>query len=424
MNVTLAYGKTGLPVQLPDDASVTVLEPRYVRGCPDPESRVREALREPIGCAPLRSLVRSTDRIGVVFSDITRPAPTDLLLPVLLDEVSHVPPTNVILFNATGTHRPNTPSELREMLGDRIFDRYQIIQNDSSDRASHVRVGATSTGNDIWIHRAFVGCDVKILTGFIEPHIFAGFSGGGKAVVPGLAALDTILRNHSVQNIGDPCARWGNTEGNPVRYEIDQAAAMTNPTFLLNVALNRDKEITGVFAGHWRGAHERGCVFVKHSAQVAVDRPFDIVIVSNSGYPLDLNVYQSVKGMSVAAQVVKRGGSIIVAAECCDGIPEHSEYARILSEVDSPEALLRHVRDRGTMRQDSWQAHIQAVISNKADVYFYSDNLTDREIEGALLIPCGSIEGRVATLLGQCGANATICVLPEGPQTIPSVCAQ
>jgi nickel-dependent lactate racemase len=421
MKIKLAYGKTGLEISLPDDASVTVVEPRYVDGLADQAGAVRDALRQPIGSPPLGSLVKPSDKVGIVFSDITRPTPNHLILPVLLNELDHVRDEQVVLFNATGTHRANAEAELRGMLGDEIVDRYRIVQNDANDRDSHVLVGRTRSGNEIWVHREFVGCDVRILTGFIEPHFFAGFSGGGKAVMPGLALLETVMRNHSARNLDNPLARWGITQGNPLWEEVREAAVMVEPTFLLNVTLNRDKQVTGVFAGEFEEAHAQGCALAKQAAMVPVREPFDIVIGSNSGYPLDLNLYQSVKGMSAAAQVVKEGGSIIIAADCWDGIPDHGEYGQLLLEAESLESLLETVRTPGFQRQDMWQAQIQALICLKADVYFYSHNLSDEQTKGALLNPCRDVEATVAELLRKHGPGATICVLPEGPQTIPYI---
>jgi nickel-dependent lactate racemase len=425
VNLSLAYGKTGLEITLPDGADVTVVEPQYVAGLPDPIGALREALRQPIASPPLRALVNPSHTVGIAFSDITRPTPNHVILPTLLDELADcVPDGQIVLFNATGTHRPNTEPELRGMLGDQVFDRYRIVQNDATDRGSHVLVGRTASGNDVWIHRAFVECDVRVLTGFIEPHFFAGFSGGGKAVMPGLALLETVMRNHSAANLDSPLARWGITRGNPLWEEIRQAAAMVammGPTFLLNVALNRDRQITGVFAGDCEQAHAQGCAFVKQKAMVPVPEPFDVVVTSNSGYPLDLNLYQSVKGMSAAAQVVKDGGSIVVAADCWDGIPDHGEYGRLLREAQGLESLLATIRTPGFARQDMWQAHIQALICQRADVYFYSHNLSDAQIEGALLRPCRDVAATVAALLRRYGAGARVCVLPEGPQTIPYI---
>ncbi|PIE34680.1 hypothetical protein CSA56_07060 [candidate division KSB3 bacterium] len=423
MNIRLDYGKTGLEVTLPDSAHVTVVEPTHLEAVPDQFEAVRSALRQPTGTPPLRKLVAPGDYVGIIFYDITRPTPDQIMTPVLLEELeaAGISRDKITLFNAAGTHRTNSDEELRTMLGDEVVDTCRIVQNDANDKDSHVLVGTTSSGNDIWIHKEFVEADVRILTGFIEPHFFAGFSGGGKAVMPGMALLETVMRNHNARNIDDSNATWGITHGNPVWEEIHDAAAFVKPTFLLNVALNRQKEITAVFAGDWEQAHEEGCVFVKKTAMAAVDEPFDIVITSNSGYPLDLNLYQSVKGMSAASQIVTQGGSIIIAAECWDGIPDHGPYGKLLREAERPDQLLAKIREPGYMEGDMWQAQIHALICQKADVYFYSDGLDSDTIEGAMLHPCNNIGVTVAELLKKYGKNARVCVLPEGPQTIPYI---
>jgi nickel-dependent lactate racemase len=423
MKVKLAYGKTGLRVDLPDDLDVTVVEPKYVPALPDEMAALTAALENPIGSAPLRERVRPGDRVAIVFSDITRPTPNHLLVPAVVQALAHVPAGHITLFDALGTHRPNTEAELRTMLGDAIVDRFRIIQNDAFDPTTQVHLGVSRYGHDIWVNRAFYECDVKILTGFIEPHFFAGFSGGGKAVMPGMAGQRTVLGNHDYAMVANPNANWGILDGNPVRDEIREIAAKVNPTFLVNVALNREKRITGVFAGDLDAAHAAGCAFVKDTAMAPVPRPFDIVITSNSGYPLDLNLYQSVKGMSAAAQIVRPGGAIIIAASCWDGIPEHGLYGELLRACDSPRAVLEMVSQPGFLKQDQWQVQLQAQIQLKADVYVRSDNLSDDQIRGALLQPCHSVEATVQALLARMGPQARICVLPEGPQTIPYVAA-
>jgi nickel-dependent lactate racemase len=421
MKFKLAYGRTGLPIELDDPLNVTVVEPSFVPALPDPEAAVREALRAPIGSPPLGDLVRPGMRVGVVFSDITRPAPNPLMLAAVLEILDAVPGIEVILFNALGTHRPNTEAELRGMVGNAIFERRRIVQNDTFDPASQVRVGVTSKGHETWLNAELMACDLKILTGFIEPHLFAGFSGGGKAIMPGMAGQRTVLGNHDAGMVGHPKAIWGVTRGNPIWEEVGEVARQAGRLFLLNVTLNRDKAVTGVFAGDLDQAHAAGCAFVKRSAMVAVERPFDIVVTTNSGYPLDLNLYQSVKGMRAADQVVRQGGAIIIAARCSDGIPEHGLYGKILSESKSPRQLLARICAPGFLEQDQWQAHIQALIQLKADIYVRSDGLTDDQIRGALLIPCRRIEDTVAELVGKYGRGASICVMPEGPQTIPYV---
>lgn len=420
MQYQLAFGKTGLTIELPETARVTVVKPRNPPALPDVWTALHQALETPIGTPPLREMVKPTDRVGIVFSDITRPTPNHLLIPALREALP-VPDAQIFLFNATGNHRANTDAELRGMLGDEVVERYRIVQHDAADAVAHRVVGRTRGGKEIALEAAFLDCDVRILTGFIEPHFFAGFSGGGKAVMPGLARLDTIMRNHAAHHIDHPQARWGVTRGNPLWEEVYEAASLARPSFLLNVTLNREKAVTGVFAGDFTEAHARGCAFVRASAMVAVEAPFDIVIGTNAGYPLDLNLYQSVKGMSAAAQVVKPGGSIILAADCWDGIPAHGEFGRILTEVDSLDTLLATIRTPGYLRPDMWQAHVLALIRQRADIYVHTANLTPEQLTRAFLTPCPSIEQTVADLLAKYGPDATICIMPEGPQTVPYV---
>jgi nickel-dependent lactate racemase len=223
--------------------------------------------------------------------------------------------------------------------------------------------------------------------------------------------------------LDDSGATWGITDGNPVWEEMLEVALKTAPTFLLNVTLNCEtpRAITGVYAGDLQVAHRVGTAAARRTAMVAVEAPFDVVITSNSGYPLDLNLYQAVKGMSAAAQIVREGGSIIIAAECWDGIPDHGEYKNILHMADSPQALLEVLRQPGFLMVDQWEAQLQARIQCRADVYVKSRYLADDEIRGALFRPCHRVEETLAGLLARYGPDARICVLPEGPQTIPYV---
>ena len=420
MRVKLAYGRDGLWLDLPDE-NVTVLEPLFVAGLQRDEEwdAITRALRQPLESRLLRELVTPDDTVAVVFSDITRPAPNDRLLPPLLAELSHVPRERITLINALGMHRPNTDEELRGMLGAELMDGYRIVQHDARDEDGLVKLGRTRFGREVLINRIFAEATVKVLTGFIEPHFFAGFSGGPKAVMPGVAGARLILENHCATMLDDPGATWGVTDGNPVWEEMLEAALMAGPAFLLNVSLNRDRAITGIYAGDLQAAHRAGTDAVRETAMVTVELPFDIVITSNSGYPLDLNLYQAVKGMSAAARIVRPGGSIIAAAECRDGIPDHGEYRSILKMADTPQALLEILRQPGFLMMDQWEAQLQAQIQCRADVYVKSRFLSDDEIRGALFEPCQQVERTLAELLVRRGPDARICVLPEGPQTIP-----
>jgi nickel-dependent lactate racemase len=407
----LAYGQSGLEVNLPPHAQV--LRSRFVPGLADEPAAIRAALREPI------QKVRAGDRVVIVHTDITRATPNDRILPVLLSELKAA--GDITLLNALGTHRRQTNAELRRMLGDFIVDNYRCLQHDANDAANLVSLGQTSRGHPVRVNRQYLEADVRILTGFIEPHFFAGFSGGPKGVLPSIAGAESVHSNHSYEMIAHPKATWGITDGNPIWEEMREVALRTNPTFILNVTLNSSRQITGVFAGDMLTVHAAGCAFVKEHAMVPVDASFDIVVTTNSGYPLDQNLYQCIKGVSAAAQVVRVGGAIIIAAACADGLPDHGRYAALLAEAGSPQAVLDMVSQPGFNQPDQWQVQVQAKIQLRADVYVRSDGLTDDQIRRALLLPCRDIERTIAKIEAKLGRRATICVLPEGPQTIAYV---
>lgn len=418
MKVALAYGRDGLTVELPD-RNVTVVEPQYIPGLPDEASALLQALRQPIGSAPLVDLLTPTDTVAISICDITRPMPSNRVLPVLLAEIERLVPRNQIsIVNGTGTHRGNTDAELRGMLGEAIVDGYRIVTHSARDRHSLVQVGTSRFGNEIWLNREFVSASVKLLTGFIEPHFFAGFSGGPKMVMPATAGIDTVLRNHGAKMIGHPNATWGVTEGNPIWEEIREAALMVQPRFSMNVTLNKQHEITGVFAGDMLESHRQGTDWARQTAMRPVDEPFDVVLTTNSGYPLDLNVYQTIKGISAAARILKDGGAIVSVSECWDGIPEFGEYKDLLFAARSPEELLARINAPGFQMPDQWEAQIQAMIQRRCRVYLHSA-LSDEVVQRTMLLPCGDVESRIAQLLAEYGPHATLCVLPQGPQTIP-----
>lgn len=419
MKIALPYGATAVEIDLPTGADYEVIEQRHGAGLGNPEESIREALRHPIGAPPLRECVRPQSLVGIVVSDVTRPTPYDLILPPLLRELALVSPERIVFFVANGTHRPNTTAELTDILGAEVVRRHRVVQNDASDVRSHELVGRTRRGNDVWVQSEFLRCDVKILTGFIEPHFFAGFSGGGKAVMPGLSTLATIMHNHSAANIDHPRARWGVTEGNPIWEEAREAALLTRPTFIVNVALNRDKEITAVFAGALDEAHSAGCSYVGKNALIPLAAEADLVVSTNSGYPLDINLYQAVKGMSAAELAVRHGGTILMAAECRDGIPEHGSFGSLLLRSRDPEDLVRTIQSPGFQSQDAWQAQILARIVRKASVHLYSDKLSDEQIRLAFLTPCRDISTFLHDFIARQSSRPRICVMPEGPQTVP-----
>jgi nickel-dependent lactate racemase len=416
--VRLAYGKTGMEMKVPQDARV--IEPRHLAGLADERGAVVKALRAPIGAPALRTLVKPTDQVVIVISDITRPTPNEKLVPWLMEELSFVPKENFVILNGLGSHRANTREELIQMLGQEVVDTVRIENHDAFDDAKLVHVGRNTYGSEIYLNKTYVESDFRIVTGFIEPHFFAGFSGGPKGINPGIAGIKTILDFHNAEMIGHPNSTWGLIEGNILQDAATQNCLMAKPHFMLNVTLNGKKEITNVFAGDVIEAHRAGCEFVRESAMYAVDEPFDIVITTNSGYPLDQNLYQTIKGMSAAALIVKKGGAILSTSECCDGVPSHGNYGKMLQMRDTPQELLDMIMEPGFSMFDQWQVQAQALIQLKADCMLYS-KLDDDTVRNAKLTPVSDPEKALADLLERFGPRARVAVLPFGPLTIPYV---
>ncbi|MCP5521003.1 MAG: nickel-dependent lactate racemase [Verrucomicrobiales bacterium] len=419
MKVNLAYGEGWLPVEFPEDRT-TVIRPSHTAGLPDERAAVLEALRKPVAAAPLRDSVRPDQSVCIVFTDLTRATPNHRLIPWLLAELEPVPVGNITLLNSTGTHRPNTPAELERLLTPEVVAKYRVLNHDCHDTASLVEVGRTRSGVPARINRHVVEADVRIITGFIEPHFFAGFSGGPKGIMPGCAGLETVMSNHGAANIGDARATFGITEGNPLWEELRDIALRVGPSFLLNVALNEEREITGVFAGDLIEAHRVGIEFVRQAAMQRVEAPFDVVVTTNSGYPLDLNLYQGVKGMSAGARILKEGGLLILACECREGVPAGSPLDKFYQETSSPEEILALLATPGFVRPEQWQAHIQALIQARARVLLHS-TLDEASVQGCFLESCPDIAATVSAELAGRGPEARVAVLPQGPLTIPYV---
>jgi nickel-dependent lactate racemase len=415
--IRLQYGTEGLDLEV-DAPNVTVVEPRYVPGLPDEAAAFREAVRAPIGRPPLREIVRANERVAVVIPDITRPLPSDRLLPWLFEELSHVPAANFVIVNGTGSHRANTPEELERMVGARIARSYRIVNHDAHDPSTHERAGTTKDGRTVYMNREYVRADRRIVLGFIEPHFMAGFSGGYKGVFPAIADIDSIMHYHRAAVIADPRSTWGVLEGNPTQEQIRHNGSLLPVDFCVNVTLNRDRRITGFYCGDPLEAHRRGSAFVRKTAMVACPEPFPVVVTTNGGYPLDQNLYQAVKGMSAGAQIVAPGGYILAAARCNDGFPSHGNFRKLLFEHASPQALLDTVLAPGFSMFDQWEAQILANILLKARVGLRSE-IPDDEVRRAHLEPVADVSRRLSEELRRAGRDAPVAVLPEGPMTIP-----
>ena len=418
MRVRLDYGTDGLEVDLPSER-VTVIQPAARAAIADPHAALTAAMRAPLGRPPLRDIVRRGQTIAISVCDVTRAQPRQVMLEALFAELPDVRPEAVTILIATGTHRVNTAAEHEQMLGAAIARRYLIVNHNSRDPSALAYVGTTTTGVPVSLNRAWLDADVRITTGFVEPHFFAGFSGGPKMVAPGLAALETVLVLHDAARIAHPKATWGITDGNPIHDDVREIARMLRVDFSVDVTLNPEQRITGVFAGDLLTEHRAACIAAKRDAMREVEAPFDVVLTSNSGFPLDQNLYQAVKGMSAAAKVVKTGGTIVCAAECRDGLPAHGSYGQVLASQPSPEKLLAMITAPGYSAPDQWQVQLQAQLQLKASVKVKTSGLTPDAVRAAHFEPVDDVAAAVSAAMREAGREATLCVLPHGPQTIP-----
>lgn len=418
MKINLAYGQGHLPIDLPEERT-TVITPTHRPGLADEKGALRAALASPIGAKPLREWIKKGDKVCIAFTDITRATPNERLIPWLLEYLDEVPREQITLLNQTGTHRPNTQAELEKLLTPEVVRHYRVINHEPENEAELKQFGLMRDGvTPALINRHLAESDVRIITGFIEPHFFAGFSGGIKGIIPGCGGLRSIVSNHGYKNIGDPRSTFGSTIGNPLWEELREVALRVGPSFLLNVSLNDERKITGVFAGDIIEAHRTGYEFVRKSAMQKVKSPFEIVVTTNSGYPLDLNLYQAVKGMSAGARILQQGGLMILACECREGIPANSPLDKLLQSASSPEEILAMLATPGFTRPEQWQAQIQALIQRQAEVLVYS-TLPEEMVCRAFLKSCTDIGAAVRQRLAALGSQARVAVLPQGPLTIP-----
>jgi nickel-dependent lactate racemase len=407
--VRLAYGTEGLVVDLPADA--TVLTPTELPALDDEAAAVRDALSSalPATFAP--------GPVAVVFPDLTRPFPARTVLPAVLAELAErgIADERIRLLCATGTHRQASDAEMRNLIGSDLVDRYRVHDHDATDADAHVEVGRVD-GVAVRIDRAYLECPTRILTGFVEPHFFAGYSGGPKGVCPGLADLTTVLEAHSPARIADPRATWTVIDDNPVHSFVRQAVALAPPTVNLDVAINSRRRVTAVFAGPLPESHRQACDFVQRTSVLQVDEPFDVVVTSNAGHPLDRNLYQAVKGMTAGERVVREGGLVVCVAACGDGVPDDGGFGRLLAAAQTVEDLLAP-----PSTHDQWQVQVLGRILKHASVGLYSEGLDDDQIRSAMLEPVDDVSKAVLRRLAEVGEGARCCVLPEGPLTVVSV---
>lgn len=423
MSVRLPYGEGYIEADVPDSA--TVLTPARTPPLLDAMAAVRAAVGQPLAGAPLERIARGAKHACVVVSDITRPVPNAVILPPIFDALAAggVPADAVTILIATGLHRASRPDERERILGRAIANAYRVVDHDARDASSQALLLRTARGVDVYLNRAYLEADVRVVTGFVEPHLFAGYSGGGKAVLPGIAGAASIVANHDAQMVGHPRATWCATDGNPIFEEMRDVALKSEPSFTVNVTLDEDKRVTGVFAGEMTAAHDAAIGQAGRQAVQEIPHLFDIVVVTNMGYPADLVLYQAVKGMSLAAQACATGGAILLVAECREGLGA-PEYARMLRSETTPAALLGRIERAGAPVHDQWQVQVQAMVQARCDVWLHS-SLDAATVAAAHLRHAPDVDGTLARLVegkrSELGREPSVCVIPYGQLTVPAL---
>jgi len=411
----MPYGRGTIEFEVDESRLAGVLEPGHA-SADEPEREIMlRALENPIGSARLRELAVGKRRVLVLTSDHTRPLPSERTLPFLLDEIrAGAPDAEITILVATGVHRPTTDAELREKFGDEIIARERIVVHRSDAENEMVRLGTLPSGGELWLNKLVLWAELVVAEGFIEPHFFAGFSGGRKSVLPGIASRSTVLYNHNARFIASPHAAQGVLDGNPLHRDMLYAAERAGLRFILNVLLDGQRNIVGAVAGDKDLAHRAGCELCGKLARVGRVGA-DIAVTSNGGYPLDQNVYQAVKGMTAAEACVKPGGAIVMCAELSDG-HGGDVFFRWLAERKGPEEVLRDIEGvpPENTRMDQWEAQILARVLMKAECIFVTGEENRAMVEKMHMKWAPTVEEALAIAEQRLGPDATVAVIPDG----------
>jgi nickel-dependent lactate racemase len=418
MHVDLAFGKTGLAVELPGNFRYQLLEARSAEPLADWRGVLEEALNHPIGRPPLLEMARGKRSAAISICDITRPAPNSKTLPPILRrlEEAGISRDNITILIATGLHRPATPEEIREICGEEIAAAYTIVNHDARDLASHRSLGKTSTGTDVYIDERFMAADLHITLGFIEPHLMLGFSGARKLIAPGLAAQETIKVLHSPKFMRDARSKEGSITDNPLHHELLEIAGMARHDFILDVVLARDRAIAGVFAGDPESAHRKGTEMVARVMMQTLDEPVDAVITTSAGYPLDLTYYQAIKGVTAASHILKPGGRILLFAACSEGSGA-AEFRNMMLEGKTDQEFLNHIA-KSPVTVDQWQLEKLALVTTKYPVSWYVPGLPADCAAKVWGKVHSTVETAINDLMQSLPAGATVAVIPEGPYVL------
>jgi nickel-dependent lactate racemase len=422
MNVDLLYGRNGIPLRLPDGIRVTVVRKHPMNPIANPVQAVTQALKMPLGAPPLAEMARRGKTACILICDITRPVPNSTLLPPLIETITAagIPRGNILILVATGLHRPNEGEELREIIGsDELFRTIRAENHFARDRKAHVDLGKTSRGIPILIDRRFVEADLKIVTGLVEPHFMAGYSGGRKLVAPGVAYRDTILNFHTAHILEHEKSANCIIEGNPLHEEQIEIVRKIGGIVALNAVIDENRRIGFVNFGEVEASHRDAVVFMRNHAEVTLPRRFRTIVTTSAGYPLDRTYYQTVKGMVGVVDILEPGGTIIIASECSEGMGSREFVAaqRLLCEV-GPDRFMSVLRGRDKAHIDEWQTEMLVKALRVGNIKLYTTGLGKESLRDVYVEPASSVEEAVVESVKAHG-DPDIAVVPEGPYIIP-----
>ncbi len=421
MQVKLKYGASGIHLEYPETPNFQgVLYPGAAEPLAQPEAALAEALQQPFASQPLAELARGRDNAVIVISDITRPVPNRLLLPGILQqlEAAGLAPEKITILIATGIHRPNEGDELIQLVGREIAERYPVINHFSKRQEDMVQVGSVGDGVPAYVNRHYVEADLKILTGFIEPHMWAGFSGGRKSILPGISSAETLKYMHGPEMVAHPHTVYGVLDGNPFHEAGLEIMAQAGADFVVNVTLDTDKQVTGIFAGDPVKAHLQGVEFLSRHCMKVLDEPLDFVVTTNSGAPLDCNLYQSSKGLSGVSGATRAGGVILMASACPEGFGSDEYFEVFEKYADSPQGFIDKIMNKDFFILDQWCAQETYQVRLKNEIWLYTDGIKAATLEKYHFQPVKSLESAIEELLQRFGYDARWAIVPDGPMLI------
>lgn len=415
MKIKLPYGKEGMEVELPDDVDVLESKAANYESEKSEEEIIRESLENPIDSERVSELAKGKKKITLITSDHTRPVPSSITLPIYLKEIrKYNPDAEITILIATGFHRPTTKEEMISKFGKEIVENEKIVVHKSGNDEDMVELGTLPSGGKLIINKYAVDCDLLVAEGFIEPHFFAGFSGGRKSILPGVASRKTVLANHCSKFIADKHARTGILDGNPIHKDMEYASKKAKLAFILNVVLDANHKVIASFAGDEETAHRKGTEFVKELSRVD-KTDADIVITTNGGYPLDQNIYQSVKSMTAAESCANKDGVIIEVSRCNDGHGGENFY-KTFKNAESPEEVEEKILKIPSDKTipDQWESQILARILTRHEVFYVTDEENKQILEDMKINYCSTFEEAFNKALEIKGKDAKIAVIPDG----------